>query len=73
MNYDLDLGLYASVFLKVQGHQGISSSVKGTQRANCKFLLEHLKGTKAMTWGMEAIAFGASLEYQACGLFHFTE
>ena len=42
--------LYAS-FLKGQGHQGIFFSVKGTLWWNCKFLLEHFKGTKAMTRG----------------------
>ena len=31
-----------------------------------KFLVEHFKGTEAMTWGMEAITFVASVEYQAC-------
>ena len=31
-----------------QGHQGIFSLVKGTLWGNCKFLLEHFKGTKAM-------------------------
>ena len=41
-------------FLKGQGHQCIFSLVKGTLRETCKFLLEHFKGTKAMTrwhWG----------------------
>ena len=50
-------GLYAW-FLKGQGHQGIFSLAKGTLWGNCKFLLEHLKGTKA-------IAFIASVKYQA--------
>ena len=35
------------LFLKGQGHQDIFSLVKGI--LNCKFLLEHLEGTKAMT------------------------
>ena len=43
-------GLYAS-FLKGQGHQGIFFLVKGTLWWNCKFVLEHFKGTKAMTRG----------------------
>ena len=43
-------GLYAS-FLKGQGHQGISSFVKGTLWGNCKFLLENFNGTKAMSMG----------------------
>ena len=42
--------MYAS-FSKGQGHQGIFSSVKGTLSGNCKFLLEHFKGTKAMPRG----------------------
>ena len=45
-----DTGLYAS-FLKGQGHQGIFSLAKGTLGGNCKFLLEHFKGTKAMARG----------------------
>ena len=40
-------GLYA-LFLKGQGHQGIFSLVKGTLWGNCKFLLEHFKGTKVL-------------------------
>ena len=47
--------------LKGQGHQGIFFLVKGTLWGNCKFLLEHFKGTEAMT-RMEAIAFVASLK-----------
>ena len=46
----LHSGLYAS-FLKGQGHQGIFSLAKGTLWGNCKFLLEHFKGTKAMARG----------------------
>ena len=47
-------------FEKVQGHQGIFSSVKGTLLSgNCKFLLEHFKGTKAMTRRHAVIAFVA--------------
>ena len=38
-------------FLKVQGHQGIFSQVKGTLWGNCKLLLEHFKGIKAITKG----------------------
>ena len=38
-------------FLKGQGHQGIFSLVKGTLWGNRKYLLEHFKGTKAMTRG----------------------
>ena len=61
-----DAGLYAS-FLKGQEHQGIFSLVKGTLWGNCKYILEYFKGTKAMTRGTEAIAFLASVNYQAWG------
>ena len=57
-------GLYAS-FLKRQGHQSIFSLVKRTLWGNCKSVLDHFKGTKAMTRGIEAIAFVASVKYQA--------
>ena len=43
-------GLYAS-FLKGQGHRGIFFLVKGTLWWNCKIVLEHFKGIKAMTRG----------------------
>ena len=46
-------------------YQGIFSSEKGTLWRKCEFLLEHFKGTKATTKGMEAIAFIASVKYQA--------
>ena len=42
-----------------QEHQGNFSLVKGTQWGSYKFLLEHFKGTKAMT-------IIASLKCQAC-------
>ena len=67
-------GLYASI-LKRQGHQSISSLVKGTLWGNCKSVLDHFNCTKAMTRGIEAIAFVASVKYQAWILFmivHFT-
>ena len=48
--YNVCTGLYASL-LKGQEHKGISFLVKGTLWGNCKFLLEHFKGTKAMTRG----------------------
>ena len=52
-------------------YQGNFSLVKGTLWGNCKFLLEHFKGTKAMTnGGMEAIALIASVTYQASGNKH---
>ena len=57
-------GLYAS-FLKGQGHQGIFSLAKGTLWGNCKLLLEHFKGTKAMTrgnWGNQFKFFLMSLK-----------
>ena len=38
-------------FWKGNGHQGIFSSVKGTLWGNCKCLLKHFKGTKAITRG----------------------
>ena len=56
-------GLYDS-FLKGQGHQGIFSSIKGTQWGNCKLLQELFKGTKAM--GRVAITYVAPVKCQAC-------
>ena len=53
-------------FWKGQEHQDIFSLVKGTLWENCKFLLEHFKGTKAMTRVMEAIAFDAYMRNQVC-------
>ena len=53
--------VYASL-LKGQGHRGIFSLVKGTLWGNRKLLIEHFKGTKAITKA------GASVKYQACGL-----
>ena len=50
-------------------HQGIFHLVKGTLWGNCKFLLEHFQGTKAMIRGVEENAFNASLKYQACDGF----
>ena len=47
-------GLYAFFFFKGRGHQGILSLVMGTLWGNYKFVLEHFKGTNAMTrrhWG----------------------
>ena len=63
--------MYAS-FLKGQGHQGIFSLVKGTLWGNCKFLLEHFKGTKAMTRGHGGNRLVASVKYQACRHIDFT-
>ena len=57
-------GLYA-LFLKGQGHHGIFPSSKGKLWGNCKFLLRHFKGNKAIPGGMETIASVASVKYQA--------
>ena len=62
--WNASAGLYAS-YLKVQGQQGILSLVKGTLWGNCRFLLWHFKGTKAMTrghWGNRL----SWVKYQAC-------
>ena len=49
-------------FWKGQGHQGISSLVKGNLWGNCKFLLEHFKGAKAMTMGHGGNSLNCLLE-----------
>ena len=64
--FHMTAGLYA-LFLKEQGHQGIFSLVKGTLRENCKYLLEHFRGTKAMIMGGRQSPLLPS--YQACDCF----
>ena len=51
----LSTGLHA-MFLKGQGHQGISSLLKGTRWENCKIILSlgHFKGSRQWRGGMEA-------------------
>ena len=60
-------------FLKGQGHQGTFSLVKVTLWGNCRLLLEHFKGTKAMARGHG----GNHLMYQARKCYlrtkHWTE
>ena len=38
-------------FWNIKGHRGIFALINGTLWGNCKFLLEHFKGTKSMSMG----------------------
>ena len=61
------------MFLKGQGHLGIFFLVKGTLRLNCKFVLEHFKGIKALTRGHRGYRLCCLREVSGLILYHRLE